>query len=309
MVILVHPIDKFFSKLEDHKHHESEAFSTAIDRFLSEVSIRLNDLGLDSKKPSSEILSFRWIKRCIALLRVQHRAFAKLIVEIDYPLRKQDASSGDDFLKYTLKLLELLNSISSSLSHLGQVRLELSHALSLVDSSPSSAIDRLKPIESSSFTRDSIKGDGTGEICLEVAKSGKDSVVYRALMIMQQISLWVCGIVISGLSGNAEPFMGLRKSAGKLGVSSLNRLDSIVHQEICESGVRLKEVKEANDAVELLVASMAAGKTRDAAEDLQKRLEILEKEMDDLRKEVDSLFSDVLEERSKLLDCLRQINQ
>ncbi|KAE8650925.1 hypothetical protein Csa_002043 [Cucumis sativus] len=128
-------------------------------------------------------------------------------------------------------------------------------------------------------------------------------------MIMKQIGLWVCGIVISGLSGDAEAFLEMRKSYDEFGVSGLDRLDFIVHKAICESGVRLKEIKEVNDAVELLVASVAAGKSSDAAQNLHKRLEVLEKEVDDLRKEVDSLFSDVLEERTKLLDCFRLRNQ
>lgn len=266
----------------------------------------MNDLGFDSNKPTSEILSFPWIKRCVELIRVQHRAFAKLLVEIDYPLRKNDeGSSGDEFFNYTLILLELLNSISSCIANLAQTRLELSHALSL------SAIDRLKPIGTSDVSKGSIKEDETGETCVEVVKSGKEFVVCRALMIMKRICLWVCGIVISGLSGNAEEFMEMRKpSIGEeLGISAFDRLDLTVHRAISEYGVRLKEVKEVNDSVELLVASMAAGKSRDEAEGLQKKLEVLEKEIDDLRNEVDSLFSDVLEERSKLLDCLRQRNQ
>lgn len=311
MVISVHPFDNFFSKLEDHSHHhESEAVSAAIQRFLAQISIRLNDVGFDLNKPTSEILSFSLIKRCFELLRIQHRAFAKLLVEIDYPVRKHEGSSGDEFLKYTLKLLDLLNSISSCIAHLGQARLKLSHALTLVEASPSSAIDRLKPIGGSGyFSKEPIKEGESGEICVEVEKSEKELVVCRALMIMKQIGLWVCGFVISGLSGDADAFMEMRKSSGELGVSGLDRLDFPVHKAICESGVRLKEIKEVNDAVELLVASMAAGKSNDSAENLQKRLEVLEKEIDGLRKEVDSIFSDVLEERSKLLDCLRQRNQ
>lgn len=283
--------------------------SAAIQGFLSQISIRLNDVGFDLNKPTSEILSFSFINRCFELLRVQHRAFAKLLLEIDYPVRKHEGPSGDEFLKYSLKLLDLLNSISSCIAHLGQARLKLSHALSLVEASPSSALDRLKPIGTSSFSKEPIKEGENGEICVEVEKSEKELVVHRALMIMKQIGLWVCGIVISGLSGDAEAFMEMRKSYEEFGVSGLDRLDFIVHKAICESGVMLKEIKEVNDAVELLVASTAAGKSSDAAENLHKRLEVLEKETDDLRKEVDSLFSDVLEERTKLLDCIRLRNQ
>ncbi|KAG7036596.1 Protein BPS1, chloroplastic, partial [Cucurbita argyrosperma subsp. argyrosperma] len=298
-----------FSKLEDHhhhRHHESEAaLSLAIQGFLSAISISLSDLGFDSNKSTSEIISFPWINRCFQLLRIQHRAFAKLIVEIDYPVRKHEASSGEGFFQYTLRLLELLNSISSCIADLSQARLRLSHALSLVESSPSSAIDRLKPIGTSSFKNSSIKGE-IGEISVEVKNSEKESVVNRALTIMKQIGSWVCGLVISGLSGEVEVFMEMRRSTGKLGVSALDRLDFTVHKAICESGARLKEVQEVNDAVELLAASMA---DRKRAEDLQKKLAVLEKETDDFKKEVDSLFSDVLEERTKLLDSLRRTYQ
>ena len=107
----------------------------------------MNDLN----KPTSEILSFPWIRKCFELLHVQNRAFAKLLEEIDYPVHKHEASSVDEFLRHSLKLLQLLNLISSYMANLVQARLSLVHALSLVGASTSSVIDRLKPMGSSSF--------------------------------------------------------------------------------------------------------------------------------------------------------------
>ena len=52
-----------------------------------------------------------------------NKAFAELAVDIDYPMNKWKVDSIEGYLNYTLSLLELLNSMSSSLSHPGHAGL------------------------------------------------------------------------------------------------------------------------------------------------------------------------------------------
>ncbi|KAK9283126.1 hypothetical protein L1049_011357 [Liquidambar formosana] len=99
-------------------------------------------------------MSLLRIRQCLDLLPVINKAFPKLVVDIDCPISKWEDASAEGYLKYSLNLLEFLNSISSSLSYLGQARLALSHALSLVENSPSLPTGRLKAIQPSGFSKD-----------------------------------------------------------------------------------------------------------------------------------------------------------
>ncbi|MBA0805121.1 hypothetical protein Gohar_004662 [Gossypium harknessii] len=67
-------------------------------------------------KPGSEISSFLWIQQCYELLSLINTAFAKLVVDIDYPVNRWEVTSLHQYLNYSFHLLELLKSVSSSLS-------------------------------------------------------------------------------------------------------------------------------------------------------------------------------------------------
>lgn len=320
MVLLIEKISKLYSKLENHHHHhhhhphhKSEALSASLQAFQSDVSNTLNQLSLNSK-PGSEILSLPWILQCFGLLPSIHRAFAKLVMDIDYPISKWEAASVEEYLNYSLSLMELFNSMSSSLAYLGHARLSLAHALSLVENSPSLAIERLKAIQPRSFNKDfkegKVKEDGKERTC-----SGEEKNIHQALTVMKSIGLWVCGIVLSGLCSDGKPYLEMRKLVCGLLNSSFDGFDSSIYEVVMEQKGVLKEVKELNDTVACLNAALVEGKnseaTKDlegkleAANDLERKLEVFEKLLESLQKEVDHLFSEVLAGRSKLLDCLR----
>ncbi|KAB1224959.1 Protein BPS1, chloroplastic [Morella rubra] len=309
MVLLIERISKLYSKLENHHHHhrhddlQSEAFSASLQAFESDVSNFLNQLLLNSK-PGSEGLSLPWVQQCLGLLPAINKAFAKLVVEIDYPISIWEVASVEEYLNYSLSLLDLFNSISSSLAYLGQARLSLAHALSLVENSPSLAIERLKEIEPRKLTEDFRKGetneDGQERNCL-----GKQRVVHQALIVMKSIGFWVCGIVLSGLCNDAKPYLEMRTPVGGFVSPSIGELDSRIYEIVMEKETILREVKELNDALACLVAALVDGKDSKATEELQGKLEVSEKLLDGLQKEVDHLFSDILAGRNKLLDCLR----
>ncbi|KAK9282647.1 hypothetical protein L1049_010866 [Liquidambar formosana] len=123
---------------------------------------------------------------------------------------------------------------------------------------------------------------------------------------MKNIGYWVCGVVLSSLCADGKPCLEMEKlAAGGFVNSSFIGVDSSICKELMEKGGVLKEVKEVNDAVASLEASIVTGQSSEAAEELQRRLEVFEKLLDGLGKEVDHLFADVLAWRNKLLDSLR----
>ncbi|RYR22207.1 hypothetical protein Ahy_B03g067483 isoform B [Arachis hypogaea] len=231
MVLLEHTFAKLYNKLENHHNHnhhqnqtnhdhynQPEKFLASLHAFRSEVSRFIGHLSLDVLKPgggpsSSEILflSLTWIEKCFGILPFTNKAFANLLVDIDYPLSTWEVGSIEGYLSYSLCLLEIFNSISSSLSHLAQSRLSLVHRLSVLEDSslPSSmATKHLKPIEpccsnfNVNFANELSKESDQGRIF-----SGKEWVVSEALKEMKSLGFWVCGILLSGLCSNNKPYM------------------------------------------------------------------------------------------------------
>ncbi|XP_030465555.1 UPF0496 protein 4-like [Syzygium oleosum] len=298
--------------MEDHFFHhnqpdhlQSQLFSSLLESFESDVSSRFKSLFLNPR-PVSEYISFSWIHRCFELLPYMNRAFSKLVVELDHPMSKWEADAAEAYLSYSLNLLEHMNLISSSISHLGQTRVCLSHALSLADASPSNALERLKALQpEEAFTKDlkveETKEDGDQER----ACSGKDLLVHKALIFMKGIEFWVCGILLSALTGDPKPYMGMRTGATKLLNSSLVSLESGFYEELLEKGSVLKEVRDIKGSVACLVAAMEDGKSSNEVGELKMRLEGLEKMLDGLSKEVDGLFSEMLASRNQVIDCSR----
>ncbi|XWS45758.1 hypothetical protein CRYUN_Cryun14cG0006900 [Craigia yunnanensis] len=295
--------------MENHHHHhhsEADVLSVSLQAFRSDISNCLNQL-LNSK-PGSEILSLSWIQQCFELLPLINRAFAELVVDIDYPMSSWEDASVDEYLNYGLHLLELLNSISSSLSHLAHARLSFAHALSLLENSPSLAIKHLKAIQPQSSSKDYKKQENKedGE---EKFSSCKEKVVSQALMEIKNIGFWVCGVVLASLSGEAKPYLEIKQLIARFNSALLIDLDSCISDVIVEKGEVLEEVKDLNNAAASLASVIASGKSIDAAKDLERRLGVFEKQLEALEKQVDNLFSEVLAGRNELLLLVRQRKQ
>ncbi|KAM1157974.1 hypothetical protein ACFX1X_028831 [Malus domestica] len=314
MVLLLQKFNQICTKLANHHHHNHHpsqpALSASMEAFQTHVSNSLKKLLplSSSKSAGSEIPSFPWIQQCFELVPIIQSAFAKLVVEVDFPMSRWEAASMDRYLKYSLSLLELCNSVSSSLSNLGKARVSLAHGLSLVEnSSPSSALEHLKAIQfQPKGLSNGIRFQGNEEVGKGSCLISKETVIHQALDIMQGMVFWVGGILMSGLAGNPKPYLEVRNSSGRIVDPLLSglypRLD-----EIMERNGGLKEVKELNDAVAGLAAAIRTGKNSGAeAEELRRRLEGFEKFVDGLGKEVDSVFDKVLAGRNQLLNGLPQ---
>jgi len=223
-------------------------------------------------------------------------------------MSRWEAASADEYLKYSLSLLELCNSVSSSLSNLGKARVSLAHGLSLVEKSPpSSALEHLKAIQfQPKGLSDGIRFQGNEEVGKGSCLISKETVIHQALEVMQGIVFWLGGILMSGLAGNRKPYLEVRNSGGRFVDSLLSGLNSRVSETMERNG-GLKEVKELNDAVTGLAAAIGIGKNSGAeAEELRRKLEVFEKFVDGLGKEVDSVFNKVLAGRNQLLNGLPQ---
>ncbi|KAK8639820.1 hypothetical protein V6N13_138187 [Hibiscus sabdariffa] len=312
MVLLVQKLSKFYSKLESHHHHpraEVDVLSASLRAFRSNVSNYMNQLLSLNSKPRSEILSFSWIQRCFELLPLINMAFLKLVEDIDYPMTSWEAASLDHYLNFGLHLLELLNSVSSSLSHLSQARLSFALGLALMENSPSVALKHLKPIRPQSSSKD-IKGLLHEQDCVGKFGSCKERVINEAMMEMKSIGFWVFGVVLASLSGETKPYLEMKQVISRFNSALLiDVVDSCVFDVIMEKGETLKEVKELNHAAGSLVSAIVSGETSDAAMDLEGKLGVFEKEMDVLEKQADTLFSKVLATRNEQLHGVRQRKQ
>ncbi|ESW21038.1 hypothetical protein PHAVU_005G036000 [Phaseolus vulgaris] len=306
MVLLIEKLAKHcFFKLENRHHpithpRSEELSSSSLQAFKSHVSKSIDQLASDLKV-RSETLSLTWFQRCLGLLPLINEAFAKLVADMDYPMSKWEVGSTEGYLSYTLSLLELLNSVSSCLSHLGQARISLAHGLTLVQDSPSLARKHLKGIQfqpggfSANFGKD-----------LEETRvfSGKKRVVHEAVKEMRSIGFWVCGVLLSGLYGDGKPYTELRNIAGGFDSSLVATLDFKISEPFMEKRPIFSEIKGVNDVVADLVASDKV-RRHDAAKELQTKLRVLEKLSDNISKEVDNLFANVMTQRSELIDRFR----
>ncbi|KAE9584831.1 hypothetical protein Lal_00024304 [Lupinus albus] len=302
MILLVEKFAKLYSKLENRHPHYEELSSSSLNSFQSNVSKVMGQLVLDLKQ-GSEILSLSWIEGCFGLLSIIHKAFEKFVVDIDYPMNKWNAVSIEGYLKYRLTLLELFNSMSSSLSHLGHARVHLAHGLTLLEHSPSLATKHLKVIEpggcfSTNFGEELHKEyDDKAKIF-----SRKEKAIHEAMKEMKGIRFWVCGVLLSGLYSDAKPCIELRKIAGGFDSSVLMTLDQKFGEHLEEKMPIMKEVKEINSVVENLF--IASDEVRhDATKELKTQLHDFEKILDDISKKVDDLFANVITHRSELIDC------
>ncbi|MCD7446731.1 hypothetical protein HAX54_015635 [Datura stramonium] len=312
MVLLVEKISHFLknpSRMENHHHNSEALLASSLQGFRSDVSKILNKV-LPIPEPGTELefhfLSLAWIQKCLDVIPLIHRAFATLVVEIDHPMNRWGKSQVEDYLDYSLNLLELLNSVTSGVSHLSHAKLCISHGLSLIEKNPHSlALEDLKEIQPYDLGREfkvEVKMITENE---ESSCCGKDVIIRRSLWILWSISLWVFGVLLSGICSSVKPYMELRKSAGLFDDSLIRGWDTILANEIAENCGVSKEVKEINEVATSLKAAVANGEVDGFAIELRRRLEGLEGLLQTIGKKTNDLFSEVLAERGKFLYSLQ----
>lgn len=285
MVLLIKKSGKI-SRISNSKLDQSE--SIALNSFHSYLSENLHRLLADKRYGS-----LSWFIPCFKFLQGNNRAFAKLVKDLNYPVNKFKGNLAEDYLSYSLSILDALNSISSSISHLGISRLTLNHAISLIHSSPSSAIQHLKPIIPRKIEAGNCKKKSIGSFNCD-----KERVIYGAMSKMKEIDLVILRVLLCGLSEGTGD-LGWLNSAEMEGFNLGNFSEKLL----------VKEVDEVNEAVKKIEAGLVEEKKNYkyefVAEELKKMLDELENLLEMVNKEVNCLFSEVLSRRSQLIDCLR----
>ncbi|KAK1427740.1 hypothetical protein QVD17_16434 [Tagetes erecta] len=287
----------------DHRHRHrrhrmSEVNLASLHAFRLLVSENLNRV-LESLKLGSELLSLTWIHHCFQMVPIINIAFAKLMVEIDYRVASWEASSIDEYLDYTISLLDLLNSISSSISHVNQARVSLAHASCLMQSShvvfePVNEIKKHDAIMELKLSG----GHDVDKKCNE-----KELIFHEAMKVLESIGFWVCGVVLSGLKGEVDPVMEI---VGKMVSvdSSLMALDSIFKKKTMEKRGFLKEVEEVNESVCLIVSSGIDDSN--GGMELKRRLDMVRNGLKRLKDEEELLFGTIMDARNEVLEILRR---
>ncbi|KAI3697465.1 hypothetical protein L6452_30493 [Arctium lappa] len=255
---------------------------------------------LESLKLGSEFLSLRWIHQCFQMLPIFNNAFAKLMVEIDYPVSKWESDSIEEYFDYSINMLELLNSISSSLADLNQDRVSLSHALRIMETSPDDvAVERLREIKSHDSIKEFIRSEGGNGNGIGI---GKERIFREAILILKNTGFWVCGVVLSGLKSDGRPIMEMMVD------SSLVDLDSMFRKKMMEEGGLVKELERVNESVRLITSCVNGNGDSDAAKELKARLEVLGNELKGLKEEEEGIFAEIMAARNQVLEILRRNN-
>ncbi|KAK4372054.1 hypothetical protein RND71_007438 [Anisodus tanguticus] len=293
--------------MENHHHNSEALLASSLQGFRSDVSKILNKvlpIPEPGTEPEFQFLSLAWIQKCIDVIPLIHRAFAKLVAEIDHPINRWGKSQVEEYLDYSLNLLELLNSVTSGVSHLSHARLCISHGLSLIEKkSDSLALEHLKEIQPCDLGEFKVEGK-----IIENEESsfcGKDLIIRRSLCILRSISLWIFGVLLSGICSSVKPYMELRNSAGLYDDSLIRGWDSVLAKEIAEKCSVSKEVKEINEVATSLRSAVANGEVDEFVIELRIRLKGLEDLMQTIGNKTNGLFSEVLAERGKFLDSLQ----
>lgn len=285
MVLLV---DKLGRSLK-FQSNKSDALSASLTDFRSTISESIAAALPKPDPDSSGLVSLAGFNNCFELIRATNAAFAKLAVEIDYPMRRWGAALTDDYLSFTSHLLGLINAVTSSLSHLTHAKMSLLHALN-------TSARRLSRIAEATIPGERFKVErpiATGERHC----SREELVLIHALALSEKIGLLALGFVVSGLCGDAKSYLGIRKIAGGVDDSVLKDLDSRFCKELMGlQGIVVEEVKEVNDLVD---------KCSESVEELKRRLKMMEKSIQGIDKQANNLFSQVLNARNKLLGNIR----
>ncbi|KNA12225.1 hypothetical protein SOVF_127860 [Spinacia oleracea] len=287
MVLFVKKSTKLL-RTSNPKLDQSE--SKALKCFQSYLSESLNRLLSDKRHGS---LSLSWFIPCFNFLQEINRAFTKLVKDLDHPFTKWKGDLAEDYLSHSLNILDALNSISSSISHLGNSRLTLCHAVSLIPNSSSSALHHLKPIKPRKIEPGNCKKKG-----VESFDCDKERAIYEAMVKLKGVNLVVFRVLLCGVSDGSVDHLGLLNSSELEGFD-LGFGGNLMVKEIEEVNVTVKEVEDG------LIEGRKSSNSKLAAEELKNKLGELENLLEMVNKEVNCLFSEVLARRSELINCLR----
>lgn len=156
---------------------------------------------------SEMVMPAAWFDNCFEMVHAAKRAFSELVEEIEYPMSQWGAAATDEYLNYSLSLLDFLNSITSSVSHLKLLKISLLHDVNLLENSRNPAPNDV----GGDFQVDRSPG-----IELRPGSEKKELVILEALMELKEVVVSTLSLVVSGLSAAAISAGKCDEAAGQM---------------------------------------------------------------------------------------------
>ncbi|XP_042387633.1 UPF0496 protein 4-like [Zingiber officinale] len=296
----------------------------------------------------SDVLTLSWMRFAIQLLSDAHNGLRTFINELQLPVSQWDEKWIDVYLDGSAKLLDICIALSSGLSRLGQGQLLLQYVLHLVDMS-TAAPPAQKPVQARSYLQEWIElidskspKLGTcpsiikrlqGTLDLPKVKSSKGKALMRALYGVKVMTLFVCNLFTTTLSGSPKVFPDLNVSEEFVWYDAFSHLQAAVTEEIkrlCDTGTvslfkEFESVKVCALRLQDMISSISCngepvqeeeivpGKSsdfgrqrlRDSVTNLADGVQTLGHELDSLSKQTNDFFQLILAGRDALLCNLR----
>jgi hypothetical protein len=174
---------------------------------------------------TSEMLTLSWMKLAVDSLSDLHTKITTLITELELPVSDWDERWVDIYLNSSVKLLDICIALSSELARLDQGQLLVRYVLYVLDSgSAVPSQEQLKRAETSLkewMERASMRSprledcsallqELAGNLSLmKVKHSAKGKVLMRALYGIEAVTVFICSVLVSLLSGSTKPLMKL----------------------------------------------------------------------------------------------------
>ncbi|KAL1535085.1 hypothetical protein AAHA92_31181 [Salvia divinorum] len=269
MVVLVEKLGRSlnFPSSSKPKPLDRHLKSAPLADFRSKISEFIAGMG-------SELLSLKGFNKCFELIHTSNSALADLAIQIDYPMRQWGPCLTAEYLSCTSDLLSLSNAVTSSVSHLTHAKMRLLHALSTSPATSAAARLAAPPQQKIRFEKAIMLGE-------RGACSRQERVLLEALIMCRKLGLLALGLVVSGLCGDAESYMEMRRKAGGIDDPLLKEVD----MRFCKEVVVMEEVGEVEMGVE----------------EVKRRLKVMEDSLQRINTQTDHLFSQLLNARNKLI--------
>ncbi|GFP84269.1 hypothetical protein PHJA_000570600 [Phtheirospermum japonicum] len=280
MVLLAEKLVLSLKFLYKSDKNHLKKHSKSLDEFLSKISNFLNQPLFKPGTVGSKSLSLEWFQNYFDLINLADKAFAELVIEIEYPMSQWGGKATDEYLNYSLSFLENLNIISSSLSHINQAKVSISQALILVEKDSQAAaakslrkIQGIRNLNINPGRGFKVEGCSSSGIKKRHGSDKKEGTILEAVMVLKKIGSLALGIVLAGFDDPVKKNLEIRGP-----VEEVNRGVERLCEGKCDEGV-LRELKG--------------------------RLVVLGNCVQGVEKRVNDMFSQVLAARSMLLDNIR----
>jgi hypothetical protein len=216
------PVGNPFRMILPRGAHLPPKLAELLASFEDGLASSLRKLKLED---TSEMLTLSWMKLAVDSLSDLHTKITTLITELELPVSDWDEKWVDIYLNSSVKLLDICIALSSELARLDQGQLLVRYVLHVLDSgSAAPSQEQLKRAETSLkewMERASMRSprledcsallqELAGNLSLmKVKHSAKGKVLMRALYGIEAVTVFICSLLVSLLSGSTKPLMKL----------------------------------------------------------------------------------------------------